>query len=464
MAGAVTEPGDEPVLVLGKTDRTAIVVRHNMLLESKHTLTLMERRFVLWIVSQINSDDANLKAYRIGVTEWFRFCGQAASKDHYGDALRLVQSLVKRHTLIKDDRTKKYSGFPWFGRVTYAHGDGYIEATLNPNLKPYLLQMKTHFTRMTLECAVLIDSVHAGRIYDLLKQYERIGERTITVDDLRSMLELTQSYPNFADFRKRVLDVAEREINAKTDIRIAQQEIKAGRKVAAIRFQIRPQVPAATGEVPDAAAAAALERLLRHGVAGTKARVLLDAYPLDRIDRNLDQAEHTMRAKGNVENAAGFVIKAIEQDWHDERSVVMAAAKKTAAAVTKQVAKKTALARAVAAIEDEYAKYAKMAVRLRWRGLAASERQRIEHLVRERVASGTVPHADVVARKLERAIVGDKVEADLYVWLCFVDVLKAQFPDLKVSLLEFARRAEAHPDLIAALAAQAASAAVAAPS
>ena len=44
-------------------------------------------------------------------------------------------------------------------------------------------------------------------------QYRQIGKREISVDNLRTMLELGKKYPLFADFKKRVIDTAVDQIN-----------------------------------------------------------------------------------------------------------------------------------------------------------------------------------------------------------------------------------------------------------
>jgi plasmid replication initiation protein len=54
---------------------------------------------------------------------------------------------------------------------------------------------------------------YAIRIYELLVQYRQIGKREISVDSLRTMLELGKKYPLFADFKKRVIDTAVDQIN-----------------------------------------------------------------------------------------------------------------------------------------------------------------------------------------------------------------------------------------------------------
>ena len=55
-------------------------------------------------------------------------------------------------------------------------------------------------------------------------------------------------YPNIAKFRDRVLDVAVKEINSSTDLKIKYESIKTGKKITHIRFHIEGQ--AHQGAIP----------------------------------------------------------------------------------------------------------------------------------------------------------------------------------------------------------------------
>ncbi|MRB31447.1 RepB family plasmid replication initiator protein, partial [Bacillus thuringiensis] len=48
-------------------------------------------------------------------------------------------------------------------------------------------------------------------------------------------------YPNYTNFKQRVLNPSQKELNQKTDISFEFEEIKSGRKVKKIRFIIRSQ-------------------------------------------------------------------------------------------------------------------------------------------------------------------------------------------------------------------------------
>ena len=74
-----------------------------------------------------------------------------------------------------------------------------------------------------------LKSSYAIRIYELLKQYEKLQERTFLLDELRKMLGAEDIYPAYGNFKQRVLLPAQKELKKKTDISFEIEEIKKGR-------------------------------------------------------------------------------------------------------------------------------------------------------------------------------------------------------------------------------------------
>ncbi|MGE1129107.1 replication initiation protein, partial [Bacillus wiedmannii] len=129
----------------------------------------------------------------------------------------------------------------WLSSAIYNKNKGTIDLRFDPLLKPFLLELSSKFTSYRLANVVKLKSTYAIRIYELLKQYEHIKERTISLENLRYYLDAIDVYPNYANFKQRVLKPSQKELNQKTDISFEFEEIKLGRKVQKIRFIIRSQ-------------------------------------------------------------------------------------------------------------------------------------------------------------------------------------------------------------------------------
>jgi plasmid replication initiation protein len=303
--------------------RDALVVRHNKLIESKHTLSLYERRFMLWLISKINRKDDKFQTYSLSVNELFDISGLKRSDERYRLAVEMQKSLQTKYVGIKDEASKTYTTFNWFQRIKYYWGEGRIEAQIHEDMRPYLLELKEQYTVIALEYALLLRSGYSHRVYDLLKQYQSVGNRTISLPDLRDMLEIKKhEYPRYADFRHRVLEVAQREINEKTDIAFEFEPVKDSRKIVAIFLRIRTTKPTVTLENPeetDERTRAAFQALIRHGVAEKTARALIADYDLERIKWHV--AAYEKRKKSGKADGIGWLVEGIKSDYRPQASI-----------------------------------------------------------------------------------------------------------------------------------------------
>ena len=119
-------------------------------------------------------------------------------------------------------------------------GEWAVSLECNPYIAPMIREQKGRFLRYKLYNTIYLKSYNQQRIYELLKQYERIGERTIPLADLRAFLSIKDDeYPVWGDFAQKVLKVAQKAIKQSTDICFEYEPIKKGRPVVAVRFIIK---------------------------------------------------------------------------------------------------------------------------------------------------------------------------------------------------------------------------------
>lgn len=118
----------------------------------------------------------------------------------------------------------------------------------------------------------------------------------------------------------RVVDMARREINAKTDILFDYQEIKEGRKVVALRFTIARNARADKPDPlrDDPRLARLVTRLTAHGMAEEAARAIVQAHEPELVEWATSDLARKLKAKEAVENPAGWLRKAIEEDWRPQ--------------------------------------------------------------------------------------------------------------------------------------------------
>ncbi|MDX9816508.1 MAG: replication initiation protein [Smithellaceae bacterium] len=218
-----------------------LVRKSNFLIEASYKLSLVEQRIVMILASKIKPADDEFKKYQLNIKEFADFL-ELKNKNEYSHIQTVTKKLLTRAFSIKMPDSLLQIG--WLSSAKYYDGQGIVELCFDPQLKPYLLQLKDRFTSYKLKNVIQLRSSFSIRIYELLKQYEKLGERTFLLDNLRECLGLEDSqYKLYGDFKRKILLVAQAELAGKTDLSFEFVEIKVARRVGKSRFYITSQMP-----------------------------------------------------------------------------------------------------------------------------------------------------------------------------------------------------------------------------
>ena len=311
---------------------SSIVTQANGLVMARYSLPLVEQRLILTMIARIQPDDEDFKPYRISVGELADFIGVARGSA-YRECKKITENLLSRVlTIDEPDGVLQVS---WVSAAKYIDGAGMVNLSFDPSLKPYLLQLKGNFTSCKLEMLLSFKSQYTMRMYNLLKQYEWRKEREIDLDVLRDILGIKDQYKLYADFKRTILDLTQKELTEKADFYFNYEEIKYGRRVGAIRFHIHTQdvfdstskvlpEPLSYPELPSPSHSnfsGSVEELLllvpeQHRAKKTihSALVLFESrYDIEYVRRNILYANFKAE-----KSYAGFLNNALKEDWgHD---------------------------------------------------------------------------------------------------------------------------------------------------
>ena len=218
----------------------ALVVKANQLIEAKYKLSLSEQKIVLHYISKIKRSDDDFQEYSFSVNEIKDFLGWSEeTKGLYSKLYNLSEQFFSKPLGIRDENGKRFVFFNWFSKIQFNGTELILRS--DPDLKPYLLQLKSHFTKYQLKNVIRLKSIYAIRIYELTKQFEGIGCRRFELDNLKDILGVAGKYSRIQNFKQKVLNKAVKEINTHTDIHIDYTLHKTGRTVTAVEFCIEKQ-------------------------------------------------------------------------------------------------------------------------------------------------------------------------------------------------------------------------------
>jgi len=138
---------------------------------------------------------------------------------------------------IKDEKGN-WIMFNWFAHIQYLKKENTLECSISPKLKPYLLELKSHFTSYKLKYILPLESYYSIRIYEMLKKNYKMGYMIIDVEELQDLLQVPKSLKIYNRFKEKILKPTSLEIARYCDVWYNFEEIKAGRKVVSLKFMI----------------------------------------------------------------------------------------------------------------------------------------------------------------------------------------------------------------------------------
>jgi plasmid replication initiation protein len=222
------------------------VWQSNRLVEAAQTLTLNEKRLVIAAAAlhdprkplpprgtvTLHADDF---ADVFGLSDSHQV--YEALKDAAG---RLYNRTIRTIYTARGKPAERHVRWVWM--ADYRKGEGTVTLGFSPGVAPYLTLLHTEFTRYKLKQIGNIGSFYGLRLYELCAQFRKAGERSISLERLREMLDLGEKYQAIDNLRRRVLDGAIKEINRHTDLRVVVTPERKGRKVVGFRFDITQDV------------------------------------------------------------------------------------------------------------------------------------------------------------------------------------------------------------------------------
>lgn len=210
---------------------------NDLIQKTAYDLTVCEQRIILRLIQIIHPDDTEFKQYAFDIQEFCEICGiEKDNGKNYINIKQAIKNLADKSFWLQTTPKSKVL-CRWIEKAVIDEETGALFLQLDKDLMPHLLQLKNNFTSYNLYNVLGMRSKYSPRIYELLKSHEYKKCFVLEVSDLMSMV-LADSY-EYKMFKVRVLNTAIEEINTLTDIHVEYTPIKQGRKVVALKFNVR---------------------------------------------------------------------------------------------------------------------------------------------------------------------------------------------------------------------------------
>ena len=236
-----------------KTKKVAAIA-NQFIQHARYKLTPREQKLILYMATLLRPEDSDFETYLVPVSEIEYILKSDETKKHgsfYERLDDLLDSITDKKITFPTDFT--VDGHRLRGHINWVagavpkydeHGVLCVEFGFSPQMKPFLLGLKERFTRFEFLEVAKMKSGFSIRIYQMCKAYYfeniRHGRNVFAanIKDFKSRLGISDKYPDFRNFRRKVLDVARDEINEKTHLKIEYDFIKKGRSITDLRIVI----------------------------------------------------------------------------------------------------------------------------------------------------------------------------------------------------------------------------------
>jgi len=220
-----------------------LVVKDNSLIDASFYLSLVEQRLMLLGIYEARkleklTFDTPVKVSVKSYIDAYKVADSTA----YESLQDAVNTLFDRQFSYYDPIDNEKYKERWIYKASYMDDKGHVIMFFTPTVIKMISRLEANFTKYLIEEVSEFKSKYSIRLYELLAKWKSVGHtEKYEIIDLRSKLGLNEDeYKLTADFKKRVLDVAVKEINKtdKTDMQIKYEQFKQGRTISHILFKL----------------------------------------------------------------------------------------------------------------------------------------------------------------------------------------------------------------------------------
>ena len=288
-------------------NRQQLIRKSNELVVARYRLSIMEMRVFLKMISMIKPQDQDFCEYKIylsDIIDEFEITSNASYAELRKAGLGLLDRKVSFMVATKEG-LQEVTTHMVVSVSNLVDTGSYIMLSFHPKMKHLLLELKERYLSYDIKNIIPLPTVNSIRIYELLKQYEKIGKRELTLDDLKSILQIEGQYKQYSHLRQRILDPAQENLTEHCDISFTYEvSKKKGRKVLAIMFTIFPNTPKRKKKQHRL-----IQQITDLGIAEGAAKSWCATFPAEQVEYHINQ----VRKRKDISNPGGYLRSIISQ-------------------------------------------------------------------------------------------------------------------------------------------------------
>lgn len=226
-------------------------IQSNDITTARNLLNVYERRIINAVIYNVSERIKAMAFHKVQAINYYQQPGDPSSlvmefraselgvpAEKYGELREALMRLKTTGVYLETKRGTRITGFLNWGE--FPERSAIITVSVDMVFYERLCDLNNGYTIFQAAVIYSLTSVHATKIYELLAKYRDKEFFRMTLDELKWMTNCQEKYPAYADFKRKVIEAAKRQLdkNEITDLRFRYSEIRNGKKVTGIQFHV----------------------------------------------------------------------------------------------------------------------------------------------------------------------------------------------------------------------------------
>lgn len=307
-----------------------LIRKANEFVEARYKFDIWETRVFAYMLTLIKYTDKEFAEYKINVGDIVKEFDLNKGGFVYDEIKKASEKLLTKRVQIERTTAEGIAEIVdtylvvSTARPKEATKDNYIKLRFHSDLKPFLLELKQRYLVYDIRNILSLTSIYSIRLFELLKQYQKIGKRRFLVDELKLALSIEpDEYTLYGHFKNRIILKAQKDLLEHTDIYFEFEEETEKKKVIALTFKIydnkknqrakietgledKPEV----SETPSKVGTEIVEEIymkVNNYVSKRQVRKWLEEKTVEQIEAAITYTINFINAGNEVKNIGGFL-------------------------------------------------------------------------------------------------------------------------------------------------------------
>ncbi len=231
--------------------KTIARIENTLIFDTHYQLTAKEQKVILLLISKLDPvRQTRLSAQFVSVKELKKVLLDNRSGSFTKELNRFRKRLMKKTLIFTSDilidNEEAEGEIQWFQSIMPMIQEGVkgVRFFFADDLAPFLIALK-EYVKIDYTEVLPLNSGASVRLFQFFKahrskmtKYQKRSTIKFELDELKDILGVPGKYKDYRNFRKRILEIVEAEINEHTSIGVKYSPIKTGYSVTHIGFEI----------------------------------------------------------------------------------------------------------------------------------------------------------------------------------------------------------------------------------